>query len=40
VLESLWDGAFGYSGFPPEPDPVPLPQPPLFLPTAHFVTYP
>jgi hypothetical protein len=40
VLESLWDSAFGYRGFPPEPDPVPLPQPPLFLPTADKVSYP
>jgi hypothetical protein len=40
VLESLWDSAFGYRGFPPEPGPVPLPQPPLFLPTADKVSYP
>jgi hypothetical protein len=40
VLESLWDTAFGYRGFPPEPDAVPLPQPPLFLPTADKVSYP
>jgi hypothetical protein len=39
VLESLWDSAFGYRGFPPEPDPVPLPQPPLFLPTADKVSF-
>jgi hypothetical protein len=39
TLESLWDTAFGYRGFPPEPDLVPLPHPPLFLPTAERVSY-
>jgi hypothetical protein len=39
VIETLWDGAFGYR-FPPGPEPVALPQPPLFLPTADIVSYP
>ena len=40
MLESLWDSAFGYRGFPAEPHPVPVPQPPMFLPTADKVSYP
>ena len=40
LVVTLWDDAFGYRGFPPEPDPVPLPAPPLFIPTAELVSYP
>lgn len=40
LAERLWDGAFGHNGFPPEPHPVPRPQPPAYAPTAELMAYP
>jgi hypothetical protein len=36
VVQTIWDGAFGFP-FPPPPDPVTLPQPPAFAPTTELV---
>ena len=38
VLEAIGDFFTGFH-YPPEPDPVPLPQPPGFAPTAEHVRY-
>ena len=38
VLESIGDWFTGFD-YPPEPAPVPLPQPPAFTPTAELVHY-
>lgn len=39
VVQEAWEHFFG-TGFPPEPAPVPAPQPPSFAPAAELVSYP
>jgi hypothetical protein len=38
TLQEIGDALFGFH-YPPEPGPVPLPQPPTFAPTAELVRY-
>lgn len=39
IGQTVWDDLFGWK-YPPAPEPVPLPRPPLFAPTAELTVHP